>query len=203
MNSRENPEDKIVEIEVGRSIVKVPDDVNEYSLRVPSLKELEDAKLGRMKFYSSLIQSPDYKTKGELTKIYKDRGIDIEKYKEEIKEINKELVAEYLALAKVMNKEDSDSKIAEFKVKIREYQLKIHSILTKEGELFVNSIDSLVEERYNYILISLISEVKQDGIWVRLFNSVEEFENDKRAEYFIPVFSKFYYGYGGDEVPFV
>jgi len=211
-NVRSNKaEEKVEDLSQGRKIVVIDNDNNAYSLRVPNLKELNESKLAKTRYYNKLLRAKDdegnnlYSTKEELRELHKSRGIDVDKFREEIKVISLELNKELLELAGIMNKEDIDKQVIVLKDKILSYRKKINTLLGQEGKLYVNSIESLVEEKYNYYLMIQVIDIKKvsedtetEELWERLFKTTDELEADKRAEHFVREFLDFYYGYTSD-----
>jgi hypothetical protein len=205
-------EDKIEDLAYGRRAVVIDGDENSYSIRLPNLKELNEAKLEKTRYYNKLLRSKDsegnnsYLTREELGELHKSRGVDTDKFREEVRKISQELNKELLDLAKIMNKEDLNEEVNILKDKIVDYRKKINTLLSQEAKLYVNSIESLVEERFNYFLMTQVIDIGKDGEWIKLFKSVDELEKDKRTERFITEFVDYYYGYTSEaaaENPFV
>jgi len=202
--------DNVKDIQYGRRIFTIEDVT--YSIRVPILEEINESKLEQAIHYNNLLRDVDekgnnkYLTRDELINLHKQRGIDVEKARLEIKGINSKLTKELLELAKIMNKEDLDSKISALKSKIKDYKKQVRNLLAQEARFYTNSIESLAEEKFNYALMSRIIEKRVDNTWAKYFIDSKAIEKDKNSTLFIKEFVDFYYGYKEEidvESPFV
>jgi hypothetical protein len=81
----------------------------------------------------------------------------------------------------------------------------IQELVAKETTVFENSLESLVELREHYALISRCVEKKVGEEYVKVYSSTDEFVNDQDTKKGLAVTSAFlqmYYGYGVEEHPF-
>ena len=194
------------DLQFGRRLVSVQGDKNEYYVRIPNAKEQYQARLEKTKELNRLLLDDSFLTKEQLIEVYKKRGVNINESSKAMEAVKKELNTEFLALSKIMNDKKKQQKIGELSQKIRNLRERIKDLIEKETSLFENSIESLSQLREHYALIAQCVEKKDDKKYIRVYESMDAFMEDKetsRGLVFIATFLQMFYGYGADEFPFV
>jgi len=205
MKKKEQKEEISNDLQYGRKLVLIPGSEDEIFIRIPTAQEQYEAKLEKTREFNKLLKNPDYLLKKEITELFKSRGQDIKTTEDEISKLRQNLNVEFLTLAKIMNDKKKKEKIDELSQKIKNIRYEIQELVSKETAIFENSIESLVELREHYALISRCVERKVGEEYVKVYSSTEEFVNDKETKKGLVIASAFlrlYYGYGVEEYPF-
>lgn len=162
-----------------------------YRVHLLSISEKEELDKLRRKKFNSMLQEKDekdnfvYLFSKDLIRILKDRGIDIEKDREELQKLQSMELDLQKKLGEALANNEGDSILQNYRELIKTNQFQQSIIETNIILLLECSFENTLEE-YTYKIITYISsEVLEDGIWKRLFSSMEEFENCKEDELII------------------
>ena len=122
-----------------------------------------------------------------LIKKCKDKGYDIEKWREERLKIQSEIDALKLKLAELGKVEES-KQIEDLKFQIEDLLNKQTELINQENELLQYSMEGQLLEYINSYLLYLILEKntdKEKKNWVKVFNSYEEFQGSDDVDLII------------------
>jgi len=148
----------------------------QYRVRMLNLKEKEELDQLRRKKFGQLIQDKDILLEKDLIKVLQNRGIDIAKSNEEVKKLEAEEVDLQLKLGEAISKNESESIFKTLKEQIEEIRIK-KAVLNAQKTLVLEF--SLENQLLNYVsqIITYLSlEELKDGVWQRMFSSLDEFQ---------------------------
>ena len=166
-------EQTVVENLVKDNMIRFKVNDVDYRLRLPTQSDQEDLNKYRMKEYTVLVKDKTYMFKEEWEVIYKERGIDLKKMENQVKEIHQKIKDLLLKLAQTEQPKDIDL----YKKEINELRDKQYDISIKRTDLLSYSIEDQLQIRTTTYLCYLVLEKKENENWVRAFINVEEFKN--------------------------
>jgi len=150
-----------------------------YRVRLLNRKEREELNRLRLQKFGQLITNKDVLLEADLIKVYKERGIDIEKIDEEIKRLDAELLNTRIQLGEALSKNNSESALKGYGEAIdtileqkQTYMLQKTQMLTMSLE---NQLLSYVAELITYLTLDVFENDK----WARLFKNYDEYMNYK------------------------
>lgn len=166
---------------------KITFSYNDKKYRVHLLDSFEKEELNnlRRKKFNSMLQEKDekgnyvYLFAEDLMKVLKERGKDVEKNREEINSLQAEERDLRKKLGEALDNNEGDTVLENYRDKIKENIIR-QSILDTQNTLWLESSFENVLEEYVYKIITyLSSKILEEGIWKKLFSSIEDFENCK------------------------
>lgn len=189
------------EILTNRRSVQIPGDTKEYCVRVPTPEEIMEAQKIKAKEFNNLLFNSDIRTNKEIDQELKKRGI--KSLDEELEPVKKELEEFYVSLAVTDDKEKD--KIEKKKKEIINLKTKINNITNRTLTYYQYSCEGISTVKEHHFLTFKCSEVKKDDEWEAVWKDFGSFLKDKdtKGVIFIEAFTKFYWGIGRDERPFV
>jgi hypothetical protein len=154
-------------------------DGKRYRIRLLNLTEKEELDLLRRKKFGQLIKDPDILLEKDLIATYKERGINIDEIDEQIKKIDSEDLGLQMKLGESISKNEGDVIFKTYKEQIQELivlrqVLRAQKILLLEFSL-ENSLLTYVAQIITYLSL----DEYKDGVWNRMFKSLEDFQNYK------------------------
>jgi hypothetical protein len=173
---------------------KITFSYNEKKYRVHLLdsSDREELDVLRRKKFNSMLQEKDdkgnyvYLSSKKLIKVLKERDdIDIEKSLEELKKISSEIFDLQKKLGESESQNEGETILKNYHDKIAELLIRQSIIETQNTLLLSFSLENVLEEYVYKIITYLSSETLEEGIWKKLFASIEEFEKYKDEQLII------------------
>jgi len=155
----------------------------QYRVRVLNIREKEELDGLRRKKFGQLMQDKDILLEKDLIKVYKERGIDIDKIDAEIKKLETHNDSLYLKCGEAISKNESETILKSYRDQIYEIDMIKIPIFNAQKTLLLEF--SLENQLLNYVamIITYLSlDILEDGIWKRLFSTFEEFQNYNNEE---------------------
>ena len=149
----------------------------EYRVRLLNQREKEELDMLRRKKFGQLIQDKDILLEKDLIKVLKERGIDIDSSDEEIRKSEAEENTIQMKLGEAIAKNEPGGILEEYKKQIEDLRLKKAILNTQKTLLLEFSLENQLLNYVSKIITYLSSDILVDGVWKRLFNSFDEFEN--------------------------
>lgn len=149
----------------------------EYRVRLLNQREKEELDMLRRKKFGQLIQDKDILLEKDLIKVLKERGIDIDSSDEEIRKSEAEENTIQMKLGEAIAKNEPGGILEEYKKQIEDLRLKKAILNTQKTLLLEFSLENQLLNYVSKIITYLSSDISVDGVWKRLFDSFEEFEN--------------------------
>jgi len=159
-----------------------------YRIRLLDSPDKEELDNYRRKKYSSLIQETDengHKVnlfEKDLIKIYKERGIDIDAIKEEVKKLEAEQFALQLKLGDALTKDAGDPILKTYKDEIGKIVAQINIKTIQKGDLLIYSFENQLINYTVKIITWLSLDISVDDEWDRAFKTLEDFSKCKDEE---------------------
>ena len=152
-----------------------------YRVSKPSYKLKQEAYKYRMKKFNELMEDKTVKFEKDIVAMYKEKGVDLDELstKSQKLEADKHILQEKLgeALANKASVQD-----------LTQYKTAIQAILDDQVRLVYERLNllqfSLESQLNNYmytVFTMLITEKKDGEKWLRVWNTLEEFENSDEA----------------------
>ena len=152
-------------------------DDKKYRVRLLNLKEKEELDMLRRKKFGQLIQDKDILLEKDLIVILKERGIDVDDIDNQLKKLSAEEVDIQMQLGESIAKNAGETILKNHEEKIKEIRLK-KSILNAQKTLVLEfSLENQLLGYVSQVITYLSLEELKDGIWERMFKSLEDFQN--------------------------
>jgi hypothetical protein len=155
----------------------------DYKVIKPTFKDKQEVYRKKGSKLAELLKNKDILLESALIAQFKERGVDIEEFDTKIKilEQKKNSLKEKLGEALAKQSSESDLKI---------YREEIVDIITEQTNLSTQKFsyvqfsleNQLKMFAYTYMTISIIFK-KENDKWVRVWNTIEEFENCPDEEF--------------------
>lgn len=143
-----------------------------YRVRKPNFPERHDMQKVRRLQYLKLIKDPEMLFRKQWVKLYKEKGIDINKMEDDIKRKQGEIEALLLRLVKVQD----DTTVKKLKDDILKLRSEQYDLTIEKTDLLQYSIEDQLLLHVNTYTTYLVFERKEGDKWVRTFNAFEEFQ---------------------------
>lgn len=166
-------EQSTVENLVKDNMIRFKVNETDYRLRLPTQSDQEDLGRYRMREYATLVKDKNYMFKEEWEALYKERGIDLKKMENQVKELHQKIKDLLLKLAQTQQPKDIDL----YKKEITELRDKQYDISIKRTDLLSYSIEDQLQIRTTTYLCYLVLEKKDNENWIRAFENLEAFKN--------------------------
>jgi len=157
----------------------------QYRVRLLNLKEKEELDLLRRKKFGQLIQDKDILFEKDLIRIYKERGIDLEKIDEEIKKFEAEELDLQLKLGEAISKNEPETILKSYKEQIETLRIKKRVLTTQKTLLLEFSLENQLLNFVAEVITYLSLDKLDNNKWIKMFNSLENFliyEDNKLIE---------------------
>jgi len=168
-----------VEEMIKSNVIEFKHNDKTFRVRLMSLKEKQELNDLRLKKFGQLIQDKDILLEKDLIKLYKERGIDVDKLDEELRKIESEIYSTQIKLGEAISKNESESILKAFKENIITLLEAKNTIIIQKTNLLQltleNQLLGYVAEYITYLTIDILEGEK----WERVFKTYEEFINCK------------------------
>jgi len=148
---------------------------NVYRVRKPTLVEQKEAEKIKRKKYIELVSDDSYLFKKQWIEKYKKKGLDVAKKEKRVRDINFEIKALLLKLAKTAEKKSVDTLVKEVE-KLRKEQ---RDVAIEVADLLNYSIESQLTLFVNSYVTYLVLEKKEGDTWKKVYNSYNDFETSE------------------------
>ena len=148
---------------------------NVYRVRKPTLVEQKEAEKIKRKKYIELVSDDSYLFKKQWIEKYKKKGLDVAKKEKRVRDINFEIKALLLKLAKTAEKKSVDTLVKEVE-KLRKEQ---RDVAIEVADLLNYSIESQLTLFVNSYVTYLVLEKKEGNTWKKVYNSYNDFETSE------------------------
>jgi len=156
-------------------------DVVIEKLRIRQLNVEEEIEVTdkRNELKIQLFKNPNYVTRDQLVKLYKDKGINIDDLDKQWEELQKEQEQYQNTLTELNNtSKEKPEEINRLEGKIEELEEKKYFIASKKVDLLSCSIDDNLTRFWNLYNTYLRTEVHKKEKWVKKWKSHEEMLKD-------------------------
>ncbi len=148
-----------------------------YRVRLLNNKEKEELSLLRTKKYGQLLKDKDVLFERELIKLLKERGKDVDKIDEEIEKLANEELKLQKKCGESIAKNERKVILENYRKERDDVILKKNILEAQRTLLLEMSFENRLEE-YTYKIITYLSlDELKDGVWQRMFNTLDEFNN--------------------------
>lgn len=149
-----------------------------YRVRKPNFPERHDVQQIRRKKYLELLKDDDMLFRKQWTKLYKEKGIDIDKMEDDVKRKQGEVEALLLRLVKIQSTEPVKTLKDEItKLRSEQYELTI-----EKTDLLQYSVEDQLLLHVNTYTTYLVLERKEDEKWIRHFETFEQFQKCENGD---------------------
>jgi hypothetical protein len=167
--------DKVAEM-VKTNIISFSFKDKEYRVRLLNQKEKDELDLFRRRKFGELLQDKNILFESELIRLYKEKGIDIEKeIDDKIKKLLTELNNKRMKLGEALEKKEPESILKTYADEIEELEREIYGLTIQKSNLLENSFEKTLENQVIKYLSYLSLETKVNEEFVRAYTKVEDF----------------------------
>jgi len=161
--------DNVIEFKVGEQ---------KYRLCRPTQSDNDKINDYRRKEYTNLVKDSSFLFREQWIKDYKEKGIDIKKMEENVREMQSKAKGFMTRLAIAKTEKDIDMlKNNIIKLRDRQYALSI-----KITELLSYSIEDQINIKATSYLCYLVLQKQVKEEWVKVFDKLEDFKNSQNHE---------------------
>lgn len=151
-----------------------------YRIRKPTFKQKQETYQKRVEKFTELLSNDKYKMEADLKTIYLKRNIDVDKMTAQVQSLMLKRDDFLFKLGDAIKNNAPDSDLQSLKKEIETLNLDIQSVVIEKTRLLEFSIEQQVLiYTYSYLTYLLAEKKESENNWVRVWNTWEEFENDK------------------------
>ena len=147
-----------------------------YRVRLLNLSEKEELDLLRRRKFGQLMQDKDVLLEEKLIAQYKEKGVDINEFDEQIKKLNAEELDLQMKLGEAISKNEVESILKNYEEQIRELRVKKQILSTQKTLRLELSLENALLNYIAQVITYLSLETKIDNKWQRMFNNLEAFQ---------------------------
>ena len=152
-----------------------------YKVRKPNFKEKQEVYQKRVEKFTELIKNEKYSLEEDLKQAYKKRNIDLDEMSHQMAIKIKRRDEMMLQLGELIKNGSPEEDLKKYETEIKEIHDEIKLISIKRTSYLEFSIENQVLiYTYSY-LTYLVSEKKEGEVWVRVWKTFDEFQNDSTA----------------------
>jgi hypothetical protein len=149
---------------------------NKYRVRLLNLEEKEELDMLRRKKFGQLIKDKDILLEKDLILQYKERGINIDELDEQMKKNNAQDIDFQIKLGEAISKNEGETILKNYKEQIEDLRKKNRVINAQKNLLLEFSLENSILNYVAQVITYLSLEEFKDGIWKRMFKTLEEFQ---------------------------
>ena len=150
-----------------------------YRVVVPSYEQKQNANNKRLSKYMELLRNPDLVMEGELRKLYKQKGIDIDEMDKQFAALNKKKEGYLFKLGEGLKEKKDDTGLKIYREEIEKIVAQQQEISIRKTTLLEYSIEHQIMIYVYSYLTYLVTERKVKDKWEPVWKSYEEFIQDK------------------------
>jgi hypothetical protein len=148
----------------------------EYRVRLLNQKDKDELDLFRRRKFGELLQDKNILFESELIRLYKEKGIDIEKeIDEKVKKLLTELNDKRMKLGEALENKEPESILKTYADEIEELEREINGLSIQKTNLLENSFEKTLENQVIKCLSYLSLEIKVNEEYTRAYNKIEDF----------------------------
>ena len=148
----------------------------EYRVSLLDQKEKDELDLFRRRKFGELLKDKNILFEAELIRLYKEKGIDIEKEIDDVvKKTIIELNSQRMKLGEALEKKDPESILKTYADEIEELENKLSSLSIQKTSLLENSFEKTLESQVIKYLSYLSLHIKEGEEYVRAFKNIDDF----------------------------
>ena len=146
-----------------------------YRVKKPTFEQKQDTNTRRIKKHMELLKHPDFVLEEELRRIYKIKGVDINKIDEQMLALEKKKESYYLKLGQAIKEKKAKNEWEIYKKEIQDIQGQQQELSIRKTSYLELSIEHQVTIFVYSYLTYLISEKLDGDKWISVWNSYEDF----------------------------
>jgi len=165
-----------------------------YRVRKPTFKQRQEAYKKRIEKFTELLQNDKYVLESDLKTSYLKRNIDIDAMTRSIQNKMNNRDSLMLKLGEMIKNKVAENELETVKNEVQALNKEIQRLSIQKTNLLEFCIENQVAiYTYSYLTF-LLAEKKEGDNWVRVWNTWEEFENEKeglinRFSYYVTMMS--------------
>jgi hypothetical protein len=191
MENRMKDAERIIgEMEKENSLSKIEDLIKDnsiafehsgksYRIHLLNLVEKEELDVLRRKKFGQLLKDPDILLEKDLIALYKERGEDIGEIDEQIKKLESESFGLQMKLGESISKNEGEQIFQTYKEQIQALIVNVQVLKAQKILLLEFSLENNLLSYVAQVITYLSLDENKDGHWVRMFKSLEDFQNYK------------------------
>ena len=148
-----------------------------YRVRLLNLKEKIELDELRRKYYGKLLKDKDILMEKDLIIQYKERGINIDEIDDQIKKLNAEDTSLQTKLGESISKNEAETILKNYKSQIEEIRIQKQILKAQKTLLLEFSLENQFLNYVSQVITFLSLDELKDGIWQRMFQTLEDFQN--------------------------
>lgn len=150
-----------------------------YKVTKPTFKQKQEAYKKRVEKFTELLRDEKYMLEEDLKSVYRKRGVDIDEIGKNLISTIKKRDELMFKLGEAISNKSVESDLQLYKKEIEEFNNEIQSLSLKKNQLLELSIENQVLiYTYSYLTF-LMSEKKVGDVFVRVWNTWDEFQSEK------------------------
>jgi len=146
-----------------------------YRVRLLNRREREELNRLRLQRFGQLIKDKNVLLEPDLIKVYKERGIDIDKIDEEMRRLDAEILNIRLQLGEALSKNQEESSLNAYKDSIVALTEKKQIYLIQKSQMLSMSLENQLLSYVAELITYLTLEILVSEEWVRVFKTYEEY----------------------------
>lgn len=150
-----------------------------YRVHLLNLVEKEELDVLRRKKFGQLLKDPDILLEKDLIVLYKERGEDIGEIDEQIKKLESESFGLQMKLGESIAKNEGEQIFQTYNEQIQELIVQIQVLKAQKILLLEFSLENNLLSYVAQVITYLSLDEDKNGSWVRMFKSLEDFQNYK------------------------
>ena len=150
-----------------------------YRIHLLNLVEKEELDVLRRKKFGQLLKDPDILLEKDLIALYKERGEDIGEIDEQIKKLESESFGLQMKLGEAISKNEGEQIFQTYKEQIQALIVNVQVLKAQKILLLEFSLENNLLSYVAQVITYLSLDEAKDGNWVRMFKSLEDFQNYK------------------------
>ncbi len=158
-----------------------------YKVKKPTFGQKQETQSKKTEKEIELIQIKDdndnykYKSREELIKIYKDRGIDIDELDSTFVSLERKKNDLQIKLGKGLKEKKSKKELELYHDEIEKIDILQQEVSIKKAQLLISSTENQLEIFIYSYLTYLIAEKLVEDKWVKVWSSYDEFQKTSGA----------------------
>lgn len=153
----------------------------QYRCTKPTYKHKQEANEKRIIKFSELMRDEKYMMEDTLIALYLKKGIDIKDIDAKLAVLEKQRQEYMFKLGQALKENKENSELTTYKEEIQKINLQYQEMTLKRTVYMDISLESNVNVFVYTYLAYLIVEKKENDIWVKAWNSYEDFMNSEES----------------------
>jgi len=158
----------------------VHDDIT-YRVSKPTYKQKQEAYKFRVKKFNELMSDKSVKFEKDIVLMYKEKGIDLNELTTQTTQLETDKHNLQLKLGEALASKASVEDLEEYKKAIQDILDRQIGLMYEKLNFTQFSLESQLNNYMYTVFTMLITEKKDGEKWVRVWNTLDEFENSDEA----------------------